>query len=119
MVTITSTDARKLVVIVRATTRRTALNDAALRNGMSSMVVDITPYRNLDNDAIARAIVLQAPREWIFNAQLPAVETAPISALPTGLTGTSSRDKHHDMSSRDQRHDLSIAEIRRILFPDL
>ena len=83
------------------------------------MVVDIAPYRNLDNDAIARAIVFQAPREWIFNAQLPAVKAGPISALPTGLTGTSNRDKHPDTSSRDQRHDLSIAEIRRILFPDV
>jgi hypothetical protein len=85
IVTITSTDARKLLVVVRATTRRTALNDAALRDGKSSMVVDIAPYRNLDNEAIARAIVLQASREWIFNAQLPAAKSGPISALPTGL----------------------------------
>lgn len=137
VVTITSTDARKLLVLLRATTRRTALNDATLRDGISSIVVEIALYRNLADDAIARAIVSQAPREWIFNAQLPAAKAGPIGVLRAGLTvtsnpnkhpGTSSREKHHgtskpdthrDTSCRDQCHELSIAEIRRILFPDL
>lgn len=109
VVEITSTESRKLLVVVRTVTRRKSLHNKALGEEVSSIVIDIGRYRNFADAVIELAIISHAPRDWIFNVHRPNAKSAHV--------GVHSSGSHTASRVADQRL-LSPKELEKKLFPN-
>lgn len=69
-----------------------ALKEKFATSGVSAMVVDLSPFRDLPDKRIAKAMAFQAERSWLHNTRHPEADTS--QAKDTLTQAKSSRRTH-------------------------
>lgn len=72
--------------------RAPPLKEIFARSGVSAMVVDLSQFRNLPDERIAKAMAFDAERSWLYNTRHPEAETSHAKAAIT--RAKSSRRTH-------------------------
>lgn len=72
--------------------RAPPLKEIFAKSGVSAMVVDLSQFRNLPDEGIAKAMAFDAQRSWLYNTRHPEAETSHAKAAIT--RANSSRRTH-------------------------
>ncbi|GGC16586.1 hypothetical protein GCM10011494_39350 [Novosphingobium endophyticum] len=73
----TDHDRRELCILFKVKRGRAPhLKETFAMVGVSAMVVDLSPFRNLPDERVANAVAFEAERSWLHNTRHPEAETS-------------------------------------------
>jgi hypothetical protein len=87
-------DRRELCILFTVTRGKVApLKKKFAQSGISAMLVDLSQFRNLPDERIAKAVAFEAKRWWLYNSRHPEFESSPVKG-PSGQINSSSCTWH-------------------------
>ncbi len=99
---------RELCILFKVRRRKTpVLKEKFAQSGISAMVVDLSQFRNLPDERIAKAIAFEAERSWLHNTRHPEAETSQTKDVIT-------RAKSSSRAGRGERRSPLPDQLPRI-----